>query len=215
MIIDLTSEELMLCKEFSYKCAENQQQIEFGQSDTVPRTQLEIGRDNLIGKIAEVAFSKMMKNQYGIKIELDFEYYPRGVWDNQDAKINEWRIDVKGTRHGRWMLIEWSKLDFRLKEGNLSHLYVMSSVLWNREKDIPTGKVNLIGCASLLKLKQNIDTTLILRKGDYIPRTRTRLQADNFGIHFDNLEHDWNKVINWITTNPPFDISGYINPYDY
>lgn len=60
MIIELTHEELNKCSEFAYKCAQNQQSIEFGQSDTIPRLTNEIGRDNLIGKIAEVAFAKMM-----------------------------------------------------------------------------------------------------------------------------------------------------------
>ena len=60
MLIGLTREELALCEEFSLRCAEHQQQIEFGQSDTAPRQVGEIGRDNLIGKIAEVAFAKML-----------------------------------------------------------------------------------------------------------------------------------------------------------
>ncbi|GED59949.1 hypothetical protein ABER61_00505 [Brevibacillus formosus] len=215
MIIELTKHELERCIEFSYKCAKNQQEIEFGQSDTIPRSHIEIGRDNLIGKIAEVAFSKMMDKYFGIMIALDFEYYPRGVWDKQDAIINGWRIDVKGTRQGgRWMLIEWSKLNFRQKEGILSHLYIMSSVNWDRVKDFPTGKVDIVGWASLNRLVHCVNNTLVLRKGSCIPKTNTRLQADNFGIHFDNLEHDWNKVIQWITNNPAFDTSGYPNPYN-
>lgn len=34
--IILTDDELKKCLEFSIKCAENQQDIEFGQSDTKP-----------------------------------------------------------------------------------------------------------------------------------------------------------------------------------
>lgn len=37
----------------------------------------------------------MLHNRYGIEVELDFNYYPRGEWDNQDAEINGWRIDVR------------------------------------------------------------------------------------------------------------------------
>lgn len=111
MLITLSEEQLKMCLESSSKCAENQQQVEFGQSDTVPRSIKEIGRDNLIGKIAEVAFAEMLKTHYGIVVPLDSEYYPRGEWDGQDTIINGWRIDVKGTRQGgKWMLIEWSKL---------------------------------------------------------------------------------------------------------
>lgn len=64
MIIELTHEELEQCREFAYICAENQQPIEFGQSDTAPRSNKEIGRDNYIGKIAETAFAKMMRLHY-------------------------------------------------------------------------------------------------------------------------------------------------------
>ena len=100
MHIVLTKSEIDKCIEFSYKCAEAQQAIEFGQDDTVPRGIEEIGRDNLIGKVAEVAFSKMLLRDFDLKVPLDFECYPRGKWDDQDTIINGWRIDVKGTRWG-------------------------------------------------------------------------------------------------------------------
>lgn len=128
------------------RSASSQQAIEFGQHTTKARSVKEIARDNLIGKIAEVAFSKMMKENYGIDVPLDFNYYPCGQWDNQDAEINGWRIDVKGTRKGgRWMLIEWNKLNFRQRDNNLSHLYVMFTVDWNRQTDLPTGLVSFKG----------------------------------------------------------------------
>lgn len=57
MEILLTKDEMHKCIMFSEKCAENQQEIEFGQGDTNPRSEHEIARDNLIGKIAEVAFA--------------------------------------------------------------------------------------------------------------------------------------------------------------
>lgn len=74
-----------------------QQQIEFGQSDAAPRRIKEIGRDNLIGQIAEEAFSKMMKGKYNLDVPLDFEYYPGGKWYAQDAVVNGCKIDNKGT----------------------------------------------------------------------------------------------------------------------
>ena len=151
--IQLSEEELSLCKVFSQRCALSQQAIEFGQHTTKARSTAEIGRDNLIGKIAEVAFSKMVQEKFGISIPLDFNYYPRGKWDDQDALINGWRIDIKGTRTGgRWLLIEWNKLDFRQKDNNLSHAYVMFSVDWDRGSDTPTGFATFAGAVSLEKL---------------------------------------------------------------
>lgn len=214
--IILTDDELKKCLEFSIKCAENQQNIEFGQSDTKPRAVAEIGRDNYIGKIAEVAFAKMLYNEFGISIDLDFEYYPRGGWDAQDTIINGWKIDVKGTRQGgRWMLIEWSKIDFRQRDKDLPHLFVMASVCWDRDKDAPTGKVKMVGCASIMKLKNDVPNTEILKKGDLLPSTRNpvHLQADNFGIKFSYLEKDWEFVINYLLKNNPPKLDDYPNPY--
>lgn len=214
MVITLTAEEMRVCMDFAYRCAENQQQIEFGQRDTAERGIPEIGRDNLIGKMAEVAFAKMLRERYNIYIELDFEFYPRGVWDRQDAKINDWRIDVKGTRGGgRWLLVEWSKLNFRQRDNDLSHLYVMASVAWDRETDSPVGTVDLIGCASINRLKPDEELTTIIRKGETLPGTRTAMQADNYGIRFNQLTTDWDFIINKITTEPPPDTDDYPNPY--
>lgn len=206
----------MRCEEFAYKCAQNQQTIEFGQHDTCPRSENEIGRDNLIGKIAEVAFAKMLFENFGLKIELDFEYYPRGQWDGQDAIINGWKIDIKGTRQGgKWMLIEWSKINFRQKDKDLSHMFVMASVLWDRDNDKPTGKVDLIGCASILKLTKNSSNTVVFRKGELLPGTKypVKLQADNFGIRFEDLQQNWNVIVNYILNHNPPDLSDYPNPY--
>lgn len=214
--IVLTNEEMIRCREFSEECAKTQQKIEFGQHTTKPRQVEEIARDNLIGKIAEVAFCKMLQENYGLHVDLDFNYYPRGQWDNQDAVINQWRIDIKGTKKGgHWMLIEWNKLNFRQRDNNLSHIFAMFTVDWNKKADQPTGVVSYQGAASLKKLNGHCPTTVILRKGSKLPETNTILQADNYGIHFKNLYKHLNTFVNYITTNtPPQSITDdYCNPY--
>lgn len=214
--IRLTEEELAKCIEFSSTSAPNQQAIEFGQHTTKARSSREIARDNLIGKIAEIAFSKMMKENYGIDIVLDFNYYPRGQWDSQDAVINGWRIDIKGTRKGgHWMLIEWNKLNFRQRNNNLSHVYLMFTVDWDRNKDLPTGKVSYEGAVSLEKLRHDCPTTRILRKGDFIPGTNTRLQADNYGIHYKDLYKHLNHLVGYLIEKAPPSmlIDDFRNPY--
>lgn len=214
--IVLTPQELQQCMEFSSKSAPTQQSIEFGQRTTKARSTSEIARDNLIGKIAETAFAKMLKENYGIDVPLDFNYYPRGKWDNQDAVINGWRIDVKGTREGgRWMLIEWNKLNFRQRDNNLSHLYVMFSVSWDRNTDKPTGKVSYEGAVSLKKLSKECATTKELLKGTILPGTCTVLQADNYGIEFKNLYKHLNHLVRYLTDQePPAAMTNnYRNPY--
>ena len=228
IVIQLSQEEMKKCREFAAECAKNQQQIEFGQSDTTPRGTQEISRDNLIGKMAEAAFARMMEENYGIQIELDFRYYPRGEWDDQDAVVNGWRIDVKGTRQGgKWMLVEWSKLRFRKAQNLLSHFYVMASVSWDRDTDEPVGTVRLTGYASLGQLKEGYPNTLGLRKGDVIPGTDkkiyengklvrvkkgTPLQADNFGRKFEHLEKDWDKFAWYLKEREAEDTSEWKMP---
>lgn len=214
--IVLTDAEMDKCREFSRISAASQQAIEFGQHTTKARPEKEIARDNLIGKMAEVAFSKMMKENYGIDVPLDFNYYPRGQWDGQDAEINGWRIDVKGTRSGgRWMLIEWNKLDFRQRDNNLSHLFIMFTVDWDRSADQPTGEVSYQGAASLAKLKESVPTTVVLRKGAVIPGTQTHLQADNYGIRFGDLYKHLNHLVKFLLKAPTEQslTDNYKNPY--
>ena len=214
--ICLTKLELERCREFSRVSAQSQQAIEFGQRTTKARSVDEITRDNLIGKIAEVAFSKMMKENYGIDVPLDFNYYPRGQWDDQDAIINGWRIDIKGTRKGgRWMLIEWNKLVFRQRDNKLSHVYLMFVVDWNRQTDQPTGRVSYKGAVSLNRLNDHTPTTLVLRKGSKLPGTNAYLQADNYGIQFKDLYKHLNHLVGYFTKSPPPQslTDNFCNPY--
>ena len=214
--IVLCDDEIERCREFSRISAATQQAIEFGQHTTKARDVKEIARDNLIGKMAEVAFSKMMRENYDIDVPLDFNYYPRGQWDNQDAIINGWRIDIKGTRKGsRWMLIEWSKLNFRQRDNNLSHLYMMFVVDWNRTTDQPTGRVSYRGAVSLNKLKRGCPTTVVLPKGSILPGTNMRLQADNYGILFKDLYKHLNHLVEYLLKDvPPSALTdNYRNPY--
>ena len=203
------------CLAFSKRSATTQQAVEFGQSTTKKRSTEEIARDNMIGKMAEVAFAKIMGENYGVPVGLDFNYYPRGQWDDQDALINGWRIDVKGTRPGaKWLLVEWNKLNFRQRNNNLSHAYVAFTVGWDRETDTPEGWVRFEGLASLCKMKSDCKTTKTLRKGELIPGTRAMLQADNYGIRFTDLSKDLDRFVSFISKNQPVGVvERFRNPY--
>lgn len=212
-VIILTDKELNACRIFAEKSALQQQEIEYGEHSTKPRSREEITHDNLIGKIAEVGFQKMLREDCGIDIDLDFSYYPRGIWDSQDAKINGWRIDVKGTRIGHWMLIEWNKLVFRQKENKLSHLYVMFTVDWDNGK--PTGKVICRGFATLARLSMSFPKTEVLMKGSELPGTKLKeLQTDNYGIRFHDLYSYLPDLYDLLLSKKPFDqiTDNYRNP---
>ena len=82
--IQLTDHEYNMCVQFSNESAKSQQDIEFGQRNTMPRSVKEIARDNLIGKMAEVAVVKMLREDYQLHLPINYEIYPRGEWDDND-----------------------------------------------------------------------------------------------------------------------------------
>lgn len=197
--IILNQEEINKCIEFSKKCANNQQEIEFGESTTIHRNVKEISRDNLIGKMAEVAFQKFIKSKFNIDTEVDFNYYPRGVWDDADISINGWRFDIKSSRVGAsWLLVEQNKINFRKKYNNNSHIFVMSVTGWDRKNDTNLNYVDIVGYISYKKL---INSTMI-HKGEFLPNKNIKLQSDNYCVKFNNLNKDWDLLINTIINNP-------------
>lgn len=119
------------------------------------------------------------------------------------------------TMVGGWMLIEWNKLNFRQRDNNLSHLYAMFSVDWDRATDRPTGRVSYEGAVSLKKLRAGCQTTHVLRKGDILPGTHAVLQADNYGIQFRDLYKHLNHLVAYLTEQePPKSITdNFQNPY--
>ena len=159
VIIELTREEMEKC--ISKKSAESQQPIEFGQHDTLPRDTAEIARDNLIGKMAELAVSRKLRELFGLHIPIDYEIYPRGEWDDCDISINGWNIDIKSTRIGHWLLFEWHKLRIRAPQNKLPHAVFMCKTPWDMDNDLPLGSVEIIGTVSLHRLLSN-DPRVIL-----------------------------------------------------
>ena len=107
MKIFLSEEEIKTCIDFSISSAKTQQAIEFGQRDTAKRSISEIARDSVIGKMAEIAFAKFLKEKFGIIVSLDFNIYPIYQGDNADVIIFGTSIDIKASRPGaEWLLVE-------------------------------------------------------------------------------------------------------------
>lgn len=210
--IVLTDYEMRKCVDFSEESAKSQQTIEFGQSDTAPRKVKEIARDNLIGKMAEVAVSRMLREDFDLHFPVNYDIYPRGEWDDCDIQINGWNVDIKSTRIGRWLLFETDKLRMRQRQkiNKLPDAIFMCRTSWDRDADKPKGDVELIGAVSLTLLLSSDPKVKRLNKGDFIPGTQTRLQAANLGIQFDDLNSDWNVIISHMLQTPPPDADSYI-----
>lgn len=209
--IMLTADEMQRCIDFSDQSAKTQQDIEFGQKDTKPRSLQEIARDNLIGKMAEVAVARMLREEFGIHYSVNFDIYPRGEWDDCDIQVKSWSVDIKSTRNGHWLLFETNKLKMRQEQtiNNLPDAIFMCRTPWNRDNDTPIGNVELIGAISLSILLSDDAKVKHLKKGDFIPNTKTKLQADNLAVEFDKLNHDWKQIITHMVKNNPPDSSQY------
>lgn len=213
MVVKLSEESMQKSYKFAAESARSQRPAPFGQKNERQRDNFAILNNTWLGKIAEIAFAQMLKNNYGVNVELDFDVYPRGKWDSVDVQINNWNIDIKSSKYGsRWFLIEWSKIDFNHSSGTLPHIFVMTTVDWNKTTNIPSGNVNLVGMMYTNDLVPTNPKVHTLLRGDNIPGTTTPLYADNYGVAFHDLNSDWDKIIDYILHHNPPSLSGYPHP---
>ncbi len=136
-----------------------------------------------------------------------------GEWDDFDVQINGWNVDIKSTRTGQWLLFEVDKLRMRQHQNhnNLPDAIFMCRTPWDKEMDEPkANKVDLIGAVSLSRLLSDDPKVKRLKKGDFIPNTKTPLQAENYGIHFSNIKSDWASIIHYMLENSPPNASAYV-----
>lgn len=186
--INLTDEELATCKDFASKSARSQREYRSGGSQF--RSLGIIKSDTLRGKVAEVIVRKFLEqhpfNKRGI--ELDFEVYERGIWDDKDFNIDEKSFSIKSAKwFSNWLLLETKDIN----RGDLFDIYVFVT----SEQDFKSGTIK--GFA-LKDEVLNGPETLKLRKGENIPNTYTVLDADNHAIHSNNLHNsidDWKRLL--------------------
>ena len=181
MLMTLSENEYRRCKEFALESAQSQQRIEFGNKNTSERSFGDIAEDTLVGKMAEVAVVKFLREKYGLHLPVNYEVYPRGEWDDEDVIVNGRTIDIKATRKGHCLMVEKSKMLFRLKQDRVPNIIVACKIKDER-------RVELVGAISTWRMvRPDGEKTLFLRKGDFIPGTRFRLKTDNYVVEFKNL----------------------------
>lgn len=180
--IQLTDYEYMMCVLFSEESARSQQKIEFGNKATAKRFNREIREDTLCGKMAEVAFARMLREDYKLHLPVNYEVYPRGEWDDEDVIVNGKLIDIKSTQRGRFLLIENNKMNFRKEQKKTPDIIVMC------RSDIENRLVEIVGCISTKKLVDGRNEKVKrLKSGEFIPGTGVKLQADNYCVRFEDL----------------------------
>lgn len=215
MRIRLTKDNVDQCRDFADMSAPNQQAVEFQELGR-RRAVHEIARDIFVGKLTEVAYAQVLGELTDLAIELDFNVYPPGVWDNQDICVNRWRLESKGIRGGNWLLVHWNSLRYRQREDALPHVYLLGIVSWNRDRDdlSPNPYVLCVGYATLVELIEGYPGTQILLQNQHIPHTNMPLQTHNFGRHRDDLHNDWPQLVTLLTQSEPFRTDNYYVPIE-
>ena len=126
-------------------------------------------------------------------IELDFNIYPRGVWDIEDFKISGKRFSIKTSKpYARYLLLETKDLE----RGDTCDYYVLVLV------DVENKTAKIKGYIPKNEMQTVSKKTLDLKKGECIPDTRVLLDADNHARHKDDLlgkccnsEYDWKSLV--------------------
>ena len=217
--IVIPKEKVRECWAFSKECAKSQQSFEFGEANSHHRPADEIARDNMIGKLGEVALQQLFA-KFGIDVDLDMSIYGVGEWDRCDVEFNGWMLDVKCTQRGSHFLIEWNKLQFRADADELPHYFVMTRLARNNSitlngPESDTIGVDLVGYIDVRELVESNPSVLVLEPGDCIPGTNTPVTAKNFCIPFADitkLNNDWAHLAEQLNTETPFDLSTYRAP---
>ena len=187
--ITITDIEYEKCKEFAEKSSSSQREHRSG--GTMIRNNYQIFSDTLRGKMGEIATKNFLEQPpLNFKeIELDFEIYPRGVWDREDFKIYDKRFSIKTAKDfSKYLLLETKDLE----RGDTYDYYVL--VLVNEKKRT----AQIVGYIPKNEMQTVSEKTLDLKKGESIPKTGVTLDADNHARHKDDLlnsEYDWKSLV--------------------
>lgn len=146
--------------------------------------------DTFRGKIGECTTKKFLEQDpLSVPgIELDFNVYPRGKWDESDFIIYGRKFSIKSVKYfSSWLLLESKDIE----RGDVYDYYILAAVTRNEDGAV------ILGFASKEDIIEGPDT-LKLMKGELIPGTGTFLDADNHAIHkshLKNSEEDWIQLI--------------------
>lgn len=176
----------------------NVDERDFGQFGVAERRYNEVQDSILIGKTAEIAFKKFFDKKFNTDLYIDWKVYKVNQGDQQDFLINNNKIEIKSSKNGKWLLVEKGDIQRRLSSNMLPHFVVFINVFWDKSTRKPKGYTYINGyipIESLLR-KENF-----MKKGSKIPDTNTKLKANNFGIHIEDLYNNWGVLYNKIKTN--------------
>ncbi len=167
------------CMDFAEKSAKTQR--DFRSGGTKRRSVDMIVNDITRGKVGEAVVQKFLE-AHGIKIDLDFDIYPKGRWDDGDFTLKGMKFSIKASKaYAKWLLLESRDIE----RDYLFDYYIFVNVDKNLSGGIVRGYATMKDVLGFTKLK----------KGDFLPNTSSVLDADNHGREVTYLSQNWDKVL--------------------
>jgi len=167
------------CRDFAEESAKTQR--DFRSGGTLRRSMDKMIGDIERGKLAEAVVQRFLES-HGIKIDLDFDIYPRGIWDDGDFTLKGMKFSIKASKaYAKWLLLESKDIE----RNYLFDYYIFVNVDKNLEGGIVRGYATMKDVLGFTKLK----------KGDFLPNTNTVLDADNHGREVKYLSQNWDQIL--------------------
>lgn len=211
-----TEEEIKQTIEFANNVKEKHGHFA-DKNNTTKRTPEEVFDSVVMGKLAEIALYKYLKNKHqGTTYEisdLDFEVYRKGICDSYDLKFNNHTISIKSSKpFASCLLIETEKYQLNEQgeviaidghEDNIPDYYAFVKVNVNNDKieDTYASICGAISHKSFWKKKKVIPRGTIINKENIrdllineVPVEKlknnkgVKLLATNYGIHLETLK---------------------------
>ena len=181
-----SASEVFFAKEFSHKIVGNIDQKDFMDSRNRQRSPEKVFADNLKGKLAEI-FIFNHTSKFLTNAKMDFEIYKKGIGDGFDIVSDKVSIDVKASSpKARCLMVELDKARTWKKTGYPSFLCMVAV----EEEGGMYYSEYLFG-SSFDNFKKN---AVLLKRGDYIPRTQMQLKADNYVLINDHCSRNLSDI---------------------
>lgn len=180
MIIELNQKDIMNA-------------ADYGKRVAIKKKKESLANSHFIGKLGEIALQKML-HRYNIDVTIDLNDYAIGGWDNNDIHFNGWDIDVKCLKaKSDVCYIDFAKLNFREKDGQLPHYFVITRHLDVLDiKDLPDKtRIEMSGFIDIRAFWKDDGRIKNLHAGEILPGTKVRADREYYISEIQNLEHDW------------------------
>ena len=183
----LTPFECKIAEDFANKIVDNIDQRDFMDGRNTHRSKEKLFEDSSKGKKAEIFIFNVLGDN-GIKAEVDFNIYKKGIGDNGDVIANNKSIDVKASSpRARCLMIEEKRVQ-----------------IWDNTDKAPNClcmvAVNGDTCEYLFGIgyKSFRKKAKLIKRGENIPNTKVPLKASNYVLERSECGSNIESLVRYI-----------------